>query len=122
MPDDTDHVAEQDVDLARRRRLADHLDAPGAVDDVQEDELSHVATGHRPTRDSTGRVSGLTCLERLALVPDRRDLVPIGEALRWSGIGHRGIVRGNLTDASPATAAWRQAEASSPPVRLRRSP
>ena len=50
-PRDADDVAEEDVDLARLRRLADHLDPARAVDDVEEDELAHVAPRHRPAGD-----------------------------------------------------------------------
>ena len=82
MPLDTDDITEQDVDLAGLRGLADHLDATGSVDDVEEDELPHVAARQRPARDPTGRVRGLPRLERLALVPDRRDLGPVGKSLR----------------------------------------
>ena len=77
----------QDVDLARLRGLADHLDPARAVDDVEEDELAHVAPRHRPSGDPADRVGRLPGLERLALVPDRRDLVPVGEALRGCGLG-----------------------------------
>ena len=47
----TDDVAEQDVDLAGLRRLADHLDPARAVDDVEEHELAHVAARHRAAGD-----------------------------------------------------------------------
>ena len=99
MPGDADDVAEEDVDLARLRRLADHLDPARAVDDVEEDELAHVAPRHRPAGDPADRVGRLPGLERLALVPDRRDLVPVGEALR-------GYVRGGhrLEPGRPAEA------------------
>ena len=92
MPGDADDVAEQDVDLAGLRRLADHLDPARAVDDVEEDELAHVAARHRPARDPAARLRRLPRLERLALLPDRGDLVPVGEALRavWrTRHGHR---------------------------------
>ena len=99
MPGDADDVAEEDVDLARLRRLADHLDPARAVDDVEEDELAHVAPRHRAAGDPARRVGRLPGLERLALVPDRRDLVPVGEALR-------GCVRGGhrLEPGRPAEA------------------
>ena len=81
VPRDADDITEEHVDLARLRRLADHLDPARAVDDVEEDELAHVAPRHRPAGDPARRLGRLPCLERLALVPDRRDLVPVGEAL-----------------------------------------
>ena len=43
---DADDVAEVDVDLARALDRAEQLDAPGAVDEVEEDELPHVAARH----------------------------------------------------------------------------
>ena len=83
MTGDADDVSEEDVDLAGLRRLADHLDPARPVDDVEEDELAHVAARHRTARDPAGRGGRLACLERLALVPHRGDLGPVGEALGW---------------------------------------
>ena len=45
-PVDADDVAEVDVDLARALDGAEQLDPPGAVDEVEEDELPHVAPRH----------------------------------------------------------------------------
>ncbi len=38
--DDSNDVAEVDVDVTRARRVAEQLDPPGAVDEVEEDELA----------------------------------------------------------------------------------
>ena len=81
-PDDADDVAEVDVELARHRGVADHLDPPGAVDEVEEDELPHLATCHRATGDTPRRAGVAARCERLRLRPHRGDLVPVGEALR----------------------------------------
>jgi len=68
MAADAHDVTEQHVDLAGLRRLADHLDAAGAVDDVEEDELAHVTARHRAARDPAARLRRLTRLERLTLL------------------------------------------------------
>ena len=90
---DADDVSEMDVELTRDRDVADHLDASGTVDEIEEDKLAHSAPGHRATGEPTGRVRLAPCLERLRLRTDGGDLVPVGEALRrrhgapayWSG-------------------------------------
>ncbi len=92
MADDADDVAEQDVDIARLRRLANHLDPPRAVNEVEEDEPPHVPAGHRPTGDSTRCVGNLSRLDRLAFVPDRRDLCPVGKALGGCGVAGQGLL------------------------------
>ncbi len=90
MAADAHDVAEQHVDLAGLRSLADHLDAARAIDDVEEDELAHVTARHRAARDPAARLRRLARLEWLALLADRGDLGPVGEALGWDcGAGHR---------------------------------
>src|SRR3954452_14680302 len=48
MPDDADDVAKMDVDLARALDWTEQLHPPRAVDEVEEDELAHVAASHHP--------------------------------------------------------------------------
>ena len=90
---DADHVTEVEVDLARDGDVADHLDAARAVDEVEEHELAHPPPRHRAPGEPPGRSELAPGLERLGLGPDRRDLVPVGEALRRRLLGHRRIVR-----------------------------
>ena len=71
------------------RGVADHLDPPGAVDEVEEDELAHPAPRHRAAGDAAASSGVAARLERLGLGPDRRDLVPVGEALRGSHSARR---------------------------------
>jgi hypothetical protein len=74
-----DDVAEVDVgDVA----AADQLDAPAAVDEVEEDELAHVAPCHDPAGEPARRLGLRAVLERLRLRADRGDLVPVRESLR----------------------------------------
>ena len=81
-PVDADDVAEVDVDLARALHRAHELDAPAAVDEVEEDELPHVAARHHAAGEPALRVGGRAVVERLRLGADGGDLVAVGEALR----------------------------------------
>ena len=109
---DADHVSEEHVDLSRLRRLADHLDPTRPVDDVEEDELAHVAPRHRAARDPAGRGSRLARLERLALVPHRGDLGPVGEAL---GGFRAGAVIGSEPDDRLKPDTLHRPQAATPP-------
>ena len=75
------------VDLARARRRAQQLDAPGAVDEVEEDELAQVAARHHAAREPARLRSFFADAERVGFGPYRRDVVAIGEALRRR-LGH----------------------------------
>ena len=101
--DDADDVAEVDVDLARLRDVADHLETPGAIDEIEEDELAHAAPGHRATGEPTGRPGLATRLERLRLGADGRDLVPVGEALRRR---HGAPAYSSADVSSPGPTGW----------------
>ena len=79
---DADDVAEVHVDLARALDRAEQLDPPAAVDEVEEDELAHVAARHHAAGEPALRLGGRAVLERLRLGADARDLVAVGEALR----------------------------------------
>ena len=77
------------VELARPLCRTDQLDAARAVDEVEENELPHVAARHDPAgQPALGRVVACTRLELLGFGPDGRNLVPVWETLR-SGHGRR---------------------------------
>ena len=77
-----DDVAEMEIELARALDRADQLDAAGAVDEVEEDELPHVAARHDPAGEAAlRRVVGRAGLELLGLGADGRDLVPVRKPL-----------------------------------------
>ena len=80
--DDADDVAEMHVDLARALDRAEQLDPPAAVDEVEEDELAHVAARHHAAGEAALRVGGCAVVEWLSLGANARDLVAVGEALR----------------------------------------
>ena len=84
-----DDVAEVDVDLARDLGGAHQLDAAAAVDEVEEDELPHVAARHHASGEAALRLGGRAVGERLRVGADGGDLVAVGKALRG---GHRGRV------------------------------
>ena len=90
--DDADDVSEVHVDLAGHCDVADHLDATGAVDEVEEDELAHSPTGHRAARQPARLADLAAALERLGLGADSGDLVPVGKARRCRLVAHRRIV------------------------------
>ena len=75
------------VDLPGPHRGAQELDAARPVDQVEEDELSHVAPGEHPAREAPRFRPLFPHLQRLGLPSRARDLVPVGEALRQRG-GH----------------------------------
>ena len=89
LADRADDVAEVDVDLARAGLRAEQLDAAAAVDEVEEDELPHVA----PRQHAAGEAARLgalgAVLERVGLGANGGDLVAVREALR--GRGHGGL-------------------------------
>ena len=81
-PDDSDDVAEAHLDVADPARVADELDPSGAIDEVEEYELSHLAPRHDPTREAPFAPSLAAGFHRLCLGADGRDVVPVGKALR----------------------------------------
>ena len=75
-----------ELELARALGRADQLDAPGTVDEVEEDELPHVAARHDTAGEAPlRRVVGRAGFELLGLGADGRDLVPVGETLCGHG-------------------------------------
>jgi hypothetical protein len=84
-----DDVAEVDA-LGRSGYVAAHeeLQAPAAVDDVEEDELAHVTPGHDAAGDAAALARLAARLSGLGLGAYRRDLDPVWEALgRGRGAG-----------------------------------
>src|SRR5437868_3002906 len=75
-------VAEVDVDVPRLLRVAQKLDAPGAIDEIEEDELPHVPPSEHPPGEPPLRLRGDAVLERLGLCANSSDLVAIPEVLR----------------------------------------
>src|SRR5581483_7177901 len=80
--DGADDVAEVDVDLAGPLDRAEELDTAGAVDEVEERELPHVAPRHHPTGDATGLGAFRARVEELRLGTNALNLLPLREALR----------------------------------------
>ncbi len=74
------------VDVPGPTDVAHELDSPRAVDEIEEDELPHLATCHDAAREAPLQLQLSAGLERLDLGPNGRDVVPVGEALRR---GHR---------------------------------
>ena len=81
MPDDADDVAEMDVDVTDASGVAHELDPPRAVDEVEEDELAHLAPRHDATCEPARVLELAARLDRLSRSTNVRDLVPIGEPL-----------------------------------------
>ena len=80
-PGHSDDVAEVDVDLSGPLHVAEELDAARAVDEVEKDELPHVAPAEHPSGEPALRGSGLAVRERLRLRADECDLVAVAEVL-----------------------------------------
>ncbi len=100
----SDDVAEVNVDVARASRIAHELDAPGAVDEVEEDELPHLAPRHDAAREPHRPVelgAGLEILGRGANVGDRD---AIGKALRR----HQGETLSGCAGRSPRVRSARR--------------
>ena len=97
---DADDVAEVNLDLARALDVAHELDPAGAVDEVEEDELAHVAPRHHAAGETALRLGARAVLERLGLRADRRDLVAVGEPLRR---GHAGECTGGQPQIAQPT-------------------
>ena len=81
-PDDPDHVAEVHVDLARTARVAHELDTSGAVDEVEEDELSHLAAGHHPAGETPRILELASGLDSVGCGAKVGNCVPIRKSLR----------------------------------------
>jgi hypothetical protein len=71
-----------DVDVARLPRVAHELDPAGAIDEVEEDELSHLAPRHCAAGEPARVLRLRPGLERFCLGANRGDLVTVGESLR----------------------------------------
>ena len=76
LADRADDVAEMDVDLAGARGRAEELDPAAAVDEVEEDELAHVAprehaSGEPPRLVALGPASSASASARTAAISSR---------------------------------------------------
>ena len=71
-----------DVELPRPRGVAEELEPAGAVDEVEEDQLAHLAASHDAARQAPGLLELGAGVERLGRGADRGDLLPVGEPLR----------------------------------------
>ncbi len=105
--DRTDDVAEVHVDLSRPVDRAEKLDAAGAVDEVEERQLSHVAAREDAAGEAALGLSLATVLERVGLGPDGGDLVPVGEAL-WQVVHGASLVPRTSGDDASSTPAGRR--------------
>jgi hypothetical protein len=80
----SDEIAKVHVRRPRSVFGAEKLQGPGAIDEVEKGQFPVSS----PAQNSPGHASGLRALpagvETVGLRPDRRDLVPIGKALRPS--------------------------------------
>ena len=79
---DADDVAEVDVDVPDATRVAHELDSPGPVDEIEEDELPHLAPRHDATGEAPRFVELAAGLDRVGRGADVDDGVAIGEPLR----------------------------------------
>ena len=77
-----DDVAEVEVDGPGPILRDEQLDLPGAIDEVEEDELPHVPPSHDPPSHAARLAGLLPGLDLLGLDPDRRNLVPVRKSLR----------------------------------------
>ena len=84
LPIDADDVAEVHVDGAGAVGGAEQLDAARAVDEVEEDELPHLAPREHAAREAALLGPLVAGLERAGLGVDGGDLVAVGKALRPS--------------------------------------
>ena len=97
VPDDADDVAEVDVDLAGARERAEQLDPAAAVDEVEEDELAHVAAREHAAGEAALPRAPRRRARALGLGAHGGDLVAVGEALAAAG--------SRLLDHSPGVRA-----------------
>ena len=84
-----DDVAEVDVDRRRSDPVAEELDPPGAVDEVEEDDLPHVAAGHDAAGEPPRLVELASGLDPVGRRADIGDGVAIRKALRSRHGGRR---------------------------------
>ena len=81
--DRTDDVAEVQVRVARRaRRGREQLDAARAVDEVEEDELAQVSSGHDAAGEAIGVFALYAGVDEVRLSAGYRDLDTVGKSLR----------------------------------------
>ena len=76
IPVDTDDVAEVEVDRPRAILGDEQLDLPGAVDEVEEDELPHVPPGHDPPSHAPRLAGFLPGLDLISVRANGSNLAP----------------------------------------------
>ena len=109
-PDRRDDVAEMDVHLARAVGGAEKLDAAGAVDEVEEGQLAHVAPSHHAPGETPLLRALAAGLELLGFCTHGGDRVAVGEALRGHGrriIHARGPSSGVRPSSTTSNPRWR---------------
>jgi hypothetical protein len=77
-----DDIAEGDVDHAAPRRVAEQLDPPAAVDQIEKDQLAHLAPPEHPAGHTDGRVGLGSGLELLGFGSHGLERHRVGKALR----------------------------------------
>src|SRR5262249_40093189 len=93
LADRADDIAEVHVNRSRSCGRTEQLDAPRTVDEIEEDELPHVAARHHAAGEPARLRAFDAVRERVRLLADGGDLVAVGESLR------RAFAHGRLTIA-----------------------
>src|SRR5256885_581854 len=75
-------VARVAVDAPLLPGVAKKLDAPGAIEEMEEDELPHAPPSEHPPGEPPLRLRGDAVLERLRLEANRSNLVSVAKVLR----------------------------------------
>ena len=75
-PGDADDVPEVDVDRPGAILGNEQLDLPGAVDEIEEDELPHVPPGHDTPGQPPRHADLLPGLDLIGVHPNGSDLLP----------------------------------------------
>ena len=78
---DADDVPEVEIDRPGTILGDEQLDLPGAVDEVEEDELPHVAPSHDTSGDAPSLAGLLARLDLIGVDPNGRNLLPVGKSL-----------------------------------------
>ena len=88
-----DDVAQMHVDVARAAGVAHELDAPGAVDQVEEDELPHLAARHDAPGETSHFAELASGVDPFGRGANVRDRVPIRKSLRRRHVGQPNRLR-----------------------------
>ncbi len=99
MPDHADDVTEIDLEAFHAARLDEQLDLPAPVDEIDEDEPTHIPAGHDAPRHAHRGLELASGLERVRLGADAGDVDAVGESLRQ--IAHAFESRASCRHAQP---------------------